>query len=83
MYNIVYLSMGSKRKLKLNRIRVVLAEKEISQVDLSEGINKGRVTVNRYCSNDIQPPLDVLYEIASYLEVDVCDLLVSKKTETS
>jgi len=38
--------------------------------------------VSRWCSNQIQPPLETLYQIAEALEVDVCTLLVRKERET-
>jgi len=62
-------------KAEYNRIKVVLVEKKKTQAELAEELNKGRVTVNRYCNNELQPSLETLFKIASFLEVDVCDLL--------
>lgn len=64
------------RREDLNRIKVVLVENKKSQIELARYLGKGRVTVNRYCNNELQPSLKTLYKIAEYLEVDVCDLLM-------
>lgn len=63
---------------KLNRIKVVLVEKDLSQTWLAEKIGKSFSTINAYCSNRQQPTLNVLEEIADALQVDIRDLLVSK-----
>lgn len=63
---------------KLNRIKVVLVEKDLSQTWLAEKIGKSFSTINAYCSNRQQPTLSVLEEIANALQVDIRDLLVSK-----
>jgi len=61
---------------QLNRIEVVLAEKNVSHRELGAGIGKGEVTISRYCTNTRQPTLRVLNDIANFLEVDVRRLLV-------
>lgn len=63
---------------KLNRIKVVLVEKDLSQTWLAGKIGKSFSTINAYCSNRQQPTLSVLEEIADALQVDIRDLLVSK-----
>ncbi len=60
----------------LNRIKAVLAEKDINQIRLSNELKKGRVTVNRYCNNETQPSLETLKRISEILDVSMCDLLV-------
>ncbi len=52
---------------KLNRIKVVLIEKDISQTELAEKIGKSFSTVNAYCCNRQQPTLAVLDDIAKVL----------------
>jgi putative transcriptional regulator len=59
----------------LNRIKVVLAEKQKTNKWLAEQINKGEVTISKWCTNRTQPSLETLYEIANVLKVDVKDLL--------
>lgn len=59
----------------MNRIKEVLQEKGIKQVWLSEKLNKSFSMVNEYCNNRRQPSLEILYEIAELLQVNVKDLL--------
>ncbi|AEE49795.1 helix-turn-helix transcriptional regulator [Haliscomenobacter hydrossis] len=63
---------------KFNRIKAVLAEKDKTAIWLAEQVGRDRSTVSRWCTNDMQPPLEVLYQIAEILAVDVCVLLVRK-----
>lgn len=69
-------------KTQLNCIEVVLAEKDISHRELGAGIGKGEVTISRYCTNTRQPTLQILNDIANFLEVDVRRLLVPNKFAT-
>lgn len=62
--------------MKINRLKVVLAEKDVSNNWLAEKLDKNKNTISRWCNNVQQPSLEMLYEIATALEVDVCDLLV-------
>ena len=64
----------------MNRIKEVLEEKGIKQVWLSEKLNKSYNMVNAYVQNRQQPRLEVLYEIATLLNVDVKDLIISNTT---
>jgi transcriptional regulator with XRE-family HTH domain len=65
--------------MKLNRIKLVLVEKDRSQTWLAEKIGKSFSTVNAYCSNRQQPNLTILQEIAEVLEVDLKDLIIDVK----
>ena len=67
------------QKKKLNRIKVVLAEREKTNADLARALGKNQATVSRWCTNDAQPGLETMFEIAAYLEVSVCDLIHEKK----
>ena len=60
---------------KLNRIKVVLAEKEKTGKWLAEQVGKSHCTVSKWCSNANQPDLQTLDKIAKALGVDVKDLL--------
>jgi transcriptional regulator with XRE-family HTH domain len=64
---------------KFNRIKVVLAEKDKTSIWLAEQVDRDKSTVSRWCTNDMQPPLEVLYQIAEILTVDVCALLVRQE----
>ena len=68
-----------KAKQKLNRIKVVLAEKEKTNADLARALGKNQATVSRWCTNDAQPGLETLFEIADYLNVKVGDLIAEKR----
>jgi DNA-binding Xre family transcriptional regulator len=64
---------------KLNRIKVVLAEKDKTGRWLGEQIGKSNCTVSKYINQKVQPDLYTLNVIANVLDVDVKDLLVSNK----
>lgn len=62
----------------MNRIKEVLEEKGIKQTWLADRLGKSYNMVNGYVQNRQQPRLEVLYQIAEILEVDISDLLISK-----
>ena len=68
---------ATKEKIKINRLKVVLAEKDISHKDLAKMVNKSPNTITRICNNESQPILKLLREIALALGVDIRELLVS------
>ena len=63
----------------INRIKVVLTEQGRTSKWLSEKVGKNTTTVSRWCTNDIQPSVETLLQIAEILNVDVRELLVSTK----
>ena len=63
----------------MNRIKEVLEEKGIKQTWLAEQLDKSYNMVNGYVQNRQQPRLEVLYEIANILNIDVKDLLKTKE----
>ncbi|MGZ4076927.1 MAG: helix-turn-helix transcriptional regulator [Bacteroidia bacterium] len=65
----------------MNRIKIVLEEKGIKQTWLAEKLGKSYPVINAYAQNRAQPRLEVLYEIAKILGVDVKDLLISEPIE--
>lgn len=67
--------------MKLNRIKTVLVEKDLSQKWLAEQLGKSFSTTNAYCCNKQQPNLDTLYKIAKLLSVELKDLIVDKTME--
>lgn len=62
---------------KINRIKVMLAEKEKTNKWLAQQIGKDPATVSKWCTNAAQPGLETLLQIAKILEVDVKELLNS------
>ena len=63
----------------INRLKVVLAEEGRTNKWLSEKLGKNTATVSRWCTNEMQPSLETLTEIAEVLGVDVKELLNSTK----
>jgi putative transcriptional regulator len=63
----------------MNRIKEVLENKGIKQTWLSEQLGKSYNMVNAYVQNRKQPKLQDLYRIAEILEVDIKELIISKK----
>ncbi len=63
-----------ERKL-LNRIKVVLAEKNKSNKWLAEQLDKDPAMVSKWVTNTNQPNIETLIQIAKVLEVSVNDLL--------
>lgn len=63
----------------MNRIKEVLDEKGIKQTWLAEQLGKSYNMVNAYVQNRQQPRLEILYEIANILEIDVKELLKPNK----
>ena len=67
----------------MNRIKEVLEEKGIKQTWLAEKLGRSYPIINGYVQNRKQPSLEVLFEIARLLHVDVKELLISEKDQTS
>jgi transcriptional regulator with XRE-family HTH domain len=65
----------------MNCIKEVLEDQGRSQRWLADKLGKSYNMVNAYVQNRQQPRVEVLYEIADLLAVDVKDLLVSNKLE--
>lgn len=62
----------------MNRIKEVLELKRIKQIWLAEKLGKSFNMVNAYVQNRRQPSIEILYQIADILEVDVKELLISR-----
>jgi putative transcriptional regulator len=67
------------KKRTLNRIKSVLADKGKTNIWLAEQLGKNKTTISKWCTNDQQPTLDTLFDIADALNIDVRDLLVPNK----
>lgn len=64
-------------QMELNRIKEVLDEKGIKQTWLAERLGKSFSMVNAYVCNRKQPSLEVLFQIAEILQVNVKELINS------
>jgi len=65
--------------MKINRLKVILAEKSKTNKWLAEQLGKSDVTISRWVTNEIQPSMETFLEIARLLDVDVKELLNSSK----
>lgn len=63
----------------MNRIKEVLEEKGIKQTWLAEKIGRSFSQTNAFVCNRRQPSLELLFKIAEVLQVDVKELIDSKK----
>ena len=62
-------------KKKLNRLKLVLVEKDKTGVWLAEQLGVTAVTVSKWCSNITQPTLPTLDRIAELIEFEKRDLI--------
>lgn len=58
-----------------NRIKIVLAEKNLSNKYLAEKLGRDQATISKWVTNNAQPPLETLNQIAQCLEVGIQDLI--------
>ena len=63
-----------ERKL-LNRIKVVLEEKNKSNKWLSEQLDKDPAIISKWVTNTTQPSVEMLIQVAKALNVSVNDLM--------
>lgn len=67
----------------LNRLRVVMADKMLTNKWLAEQMGMSEITISRWSSNKLQPSLAQLVEISRILKVEVQDLIEMKYKEES
>lgn len=65
--------------MNINKLKVILAEKGKTSKWLAENLGKSEVTISRWCTNEVQPSLETLIEIADLLKIDIKELLNSTK----
>ena len=65
----------------LNRIKVMLVEKNKTARWLSKELGKDPTTVSKWCTNQSQPTLEILFKIADLLEVDYTELVRNTKKQ--
>lgn len=64
-------------KKAINRLKVVLAEHGKTNKWLAKKLKKNETTVSRWCTNEVQPSLETLLEIANLFGIDVKELINS------
>ena len=65
--------------IQLNRIKTVLVDKKKTNKWLAETLSKNEATVSRWCTNENQPSIETLYQIALVLDVDIREHLNKTK----
>tara|TARA_R110001606_G_scaffold362245_1_gene516010 strand:- start:537 stop:734 length:198 start_codon:yes stop_codon:yes gene_type:complete len=65
--------------MSINRIKVVLAENGKKNKWLAQTLCKSESTISNWCTNESQPSLETLQEVANVLDVDVRELLIPTK----
>lgn len=63
--------------MKINRLKIVLAEKEKTNKWLANELGKSESTISRWCTNEVQPSLETMAQIAQLLKIDIKELLNS------
>lgn len=63
-------------KKAINRLKVVLVEHGKTNKWLAEQLGKNETTVSRWCTNEVQPSLETMFEIADLLKINAKLLLV-------
>lgn len=58
-----------------NRIKVVLAEKNLNNKWLADKLGRDQATISKWVTNYAQPNLEMLVKIADALEVGIDDLV--------
>ena len=67
--------LNVKSMQDLNRLKVVLVEQKKTGKWLAEQLGKDPSTISKWCSNKIQPSLEMLSQIAKTLNVDTKELI--------
>ena len=60
---------------KLNRLKVVMAEKDLSNILLLKKLGVSQATVSKWMTNSSQPNLEMLIKISKVLNVEISALL--------
>lgn len=63
--------------MKINRLKIVLAENEKTNKWLANELGKSESTISRWCTNEVQPSLETIAQIAQLLNIDIKELLNS------
>ena len=63
----------------INRLKIVLVEKKRTGKWLAEQLGKDPATVSKWCTNKSQPSIEILMRIAELLNVELIELIKTKK----
>lgn len=64
---------------QINRLKVVLVEKNKSGKWLGEQLGKDPATISRWCNNHAQPSVETFTRIAGILDIDLRELFNKSK----
>jgi len=64
----------------LNRIKVMLAERMLTNKDLAKMLGKDPATISKWVTNTTQPSLENLIEISRCLKCEINDLVRTEDT---
>jgi len=64
---------------QINRLKAVLADANKTNKWLAENLGKSETTISRWCTNEVQPSLETMAQIARLLNIDIKELLNSTK----
>lgn len=73
----------AKDNKNLNRLKVILAEKNLQNKWLAEQLGRDQATVSKWVTNSAQPNLDMLIRIAKVLKVDLNELVRFEEDSTN
>jgi putative transcriptional regulator len=68
-------------KKHLNKVKLALVAKNKTSNWLAKQVKKSPTTVSRWCTNDVQPSLETLAEIARILDIDIHELIEHTKSQ--
>ena len=59
----------------INRIKVMLAERMMTNKDLAKQLGKDPATISKWVTNTAQPNLEMMIKLSKVLNVDMDDLV--------
>lgn len=83
LYPTIKKTMDKKQKevTYINKLKVVLAEENLTSKWLADKLGKDPGTVSKWCTNNMQPNLETLRGIALCLDINVTELLWPTKEQ--
>ena len=66
-----------------NRIRVILADRQVTHRALADKLDVSEMTISRWVTNRFQPSMSQFVEISKILNVDIKDLIEVDPSEIS
>jgi putative transcriptional regulator len=69
--------MANPEKINLNRLRIILAERNKTNRWLADQLGVTEGTVSKWATNTHQPPLERLHDISIIFKIDIHDLIES------